>query len=109
LNAALPRWVDEDPVAASKWINQFEPSAEFDAGLAAIAERPRLVRQNPELALEWADNICDRSKRIMTKHAIFTQWAERNRPAAERFAATIQNPDEREMMNQVLRVDSHAN
>jgi hypothetical protein len=59
--------------------------------------------------MEWADNICDRSKRIMTKHAVFTQWAERNRPAAERFAATIQNPDEREMMNQVLRVDSHAN
>jgi hypothetical protein len=108
LNAALPRWVDEDPVAASKWINQFEPSADFDAGLAAIAERPRLVRQNPELAMDWADNICDRSKRIMTKHAVFTQWAERNRPAAERFAAAIQNPDEREMMNQVLRSVGHV-
>lgn len=103
---ALPRWVERDPTAATQWIGGFDPSPDLDAGVAAVASLPSLITQKPEVAMDWAGNITDRAKRIMTKHDIFTQWAGRDLAAARRFAETSRNADDREMMIEALNVIS---
>lgn len=101
LSAALPRWVEKDPAAAMDWIGRFDSSADLDQGAAAVAKLPSLA-QHPETAMEWADTISDRSKRLMTKYEVFNTWT-RNDPAeARKFAENAKDTDERQMMMETL-------
>jgi len=102
LAAALPHWVEKDPAAAMEWIGRFDPSADLDDGMAAVAKLPSIATQHPETAMEWADSISDPAKRLMTKNEVFTSWVQTNPSAAKKFAATAKNPDEREMMLNLL-------
>lgn len=99
---ALPRWVEKDPVAATEWIGRFDPSPELNEGVAAVATLPSLMSQRPELAMEWADNITDQTKRVMAKHTVFANWVLQNQAAARKFAEATRDPHEREMMIEVL-------
>jgi hypothetical protein len=102
LAAALPKWVERDPASATEWLGRHDPSPEFDDGIAAVATRPSLMTDKPESSMEWASNITDRARRLTTKNQIFTHWAERNFSAAERYAKTVKNADDREMMLEVI-------
>lgn len=102
LSVALPHWVEKDPASAMEWIGWFDSSADLDDGAAAVAKLPSLSTQHPETAMEWADTISDRSKRLMTKHDVFYNWAQANPATAKKFAETVKDPDERQMMTEVL-------
>ncbi len=101
-NIALPKWIENDPTAATEWIGNQDPSPDLDTGIAAVATLPAMISQNPRLSFDWADSITDSSQRIMTKHEIFTQWALKDFKAAVEYSRNVKNPDERDMMNEAL-------
>ncbi|MFT3868009.1 MAG: hypothetical protein QM715_05875 [Nibricoccus sp.] len=101
-NVALPKWIEKDPTAATEWIGNQDPSPDLNAGVAAIATLPSMIARNPLLSFDWADSITDSAQRIMTKHEIFTQWAQKDFPAAVEYARNVKNPDERDMMTEAL-------
>lgn len=107
-NVALPKWIEKDPAAATEWIGNQDPSPDLNAGVAAIATLPSMIAQNPRLSFDWADSITDSAQRIMTKHEIFTQWAQKDFQAAVEYARNVKNPDERDMMSEALAGMRHG-
>lgn len=101
LTRALPAWVQKDPSAAMAWIGAAEPGPELDAGIIAVSELPTWT-EKPGAALGWLDNVSDGAKRLMSKHAIFSQWVSRSPAEARRFAEAVRNPADRAMMFDVL-------
>jgi hypothetical protein len=86
-STALRDWAVNDPVAVANWINQAEPSSELDAGIASIATAPQM-RQNPALAVSWAETITARALRSATVAEIVHQWFETDPVAARQYAQT---------------------
>lgn len=85
LGEALRQWIDRDPIAASAWVDQLDPSPDLDGAVAAIATQPFLAAHRPEVALSWAESITDASLRSHTLAAIVREWADTDRAAAARF------------------------
>lgn len=90
LGQALPRWVSRDPVEASKWLDHYDPDPSLDTGVMAIATMPALVKQRPEVSLEWAESIVEPSLRESTLKNLADQWA-RNDPSGFQRALAAQN------------------
>jgi hypothetical protein len=88
ISAALAEWTNQDLPAASAWLNQLEPSAELDAGVAAVATRQPLVARRPETAVNWAESVFDPTLRSQTLTAIVREWAKADHPAAQHYAET---------------------
>lgn len=88
LEQALPRWVSNDPVAASKWIAEFDPSPDLDAGVAAVASLPLLINQRPEVAVQWASNIAEPVLRANVLGSLAREWAQKDPEAVRRFIAS---------------------
>lgn len=63
---ALPRWVEHDPISAATWLEEHGNGPDFDVGVVAVATLPRLVGQNPTLALTLAQSISDAALRTNT-------------------------------------------
>ena len=103
LAISLQRWAGKDPVAALQWINRGDPDPDFDPGIAALAVSDTLIASRPEVAMELTDNICDTTKRILTKSRVFFEWAQRDPVAARRYAEAIEHPDTRETLLQDLK------
>jgi hypothetical protein len=91
LAQALPRWVNDDPVAASNWIANFDPSPDLDFGAAAVATLPAMINQRPEIAANWAENIAEPTLRANTLGAVARQWAKKDPDAVRRFIAERPN------------------
>jgi hypothetical protein len=92
MSQALPQWASHDSLAASEWmINHFEPSADLDAGIAAVATMPNLLDQRPEIAVGWAENIIEPVLRANTLRMIAQSWAQQDSAAIQRFAASTPN------------------
>lgn len=87
LEEALPQWLARDPVAVSGWLDRFEPAAELDAGVSALALLPALARPHPDVALGWAASIVDPELRARTLASVATQWAEVNPFAARQHVS----------------------
>jgi hypothetical protein len=87
LEDALGQWLIRDPAAVSEWLGRFEPTAELDAGVSALALLPALVHPHPDVALGWAAGIVDPALRIRTLARVATQWAEVNPFAARQYVA----------------------
>lgn len=85
LGEAMRQWIDADPVAASAWIEHFEPTRELDNAVAAIAQQPYLAERRPDVALSWAESIVDRGVRASTLAALVQSWGQRDSTAARRF------------------------
>lgn len=85
LGEAMRQWIDADPVAASSWIERFEPSRELDQAVAAIAQQPYLAERRPDVALSWAESIVDRGVRASTLATLVQSWAQRDPAAARRY------------------------
>jgi len=95
LAEALPLWVERDPHGAAEWIAQADRPADVDAGVEAMANLQSLITQQPTLALELAASISDPARRRETQRNVFRQWAQNDRAAAQRFAASAPNPQDR--------------
>ncbi len=103
LAISLQRWAGKDPVAALQWIDRGDPDPDFDPGIAALAVSDTLIASRPEVAMELTDNICDTTKRILTKSRVFFEWALRDPAAARRYAEAIKHPETRETLLQDLQ------
>ena len=103
LAISLQRWAGKDPVAALQWIDRGDPDPDFDPGIAALAVSDTLIASRPEVAMELTDNICDTTKRILTKSRVFFEWALRDPIAARRYAEAIKHPETRETLLQDLQ------
>ena len=88
LGSALSEWANQDLAAASVWLNQLEPSPDFDAGVAAVATREPLVTYRPDTAVNWAESIFDPTLRVQTLTRIVNEWARVDRVAAQHYAET---------------------
>jgi hypothetical protein len=102
LGEALRQWVDLDPVAASSWLDRFEPSPDLDGAVAAIALQPFLAEKRPDVSLSWAESITEPRLRSQTLAAIAREWARADRAAALRFvhaSTEIQGEDRADLLN----------
>lgn len=99
LNDGLAQWVNRDPVAASAWMEKFDPSPDLDAGAAAVAVAPALVARKPDVAASWAESITNPELRASTLIELIRLWAERDSAAARRYAASspAMTPETREL------------
>ena len=84
LSGAIGFWADSDPAAAAAWINQNDPGASSDTGVAEIALSPQL-RQQPELAANWAESIFNPGLRLDTLAAVIEKWAAVDFSSAENY------------------------
>ncbi|MFT3868259.1 MAG: hypothetical protein QM715_07160 [Nibricoccus sp.] len=88
LKMGLEQWVHLNPVAASAWMEKFDPAPDLDAGAAAIAVAPALVEKKPDIAVSWAESITDPELRANTLLDLIQLWAQHDPNAARRYAST---------------------
>jgi hypothetical protein len=104
LDEALPHWIEKDPIAASEWITQNDSgTAEFDAGISAIANLQSLVTEKPTSAMALAGNISDPAKREHTLRAVFRQWATNDPSSARHFIDSTANAADRAALENELK------
>jgi hypothetical protein len=87
LSRALTFWADNDPAAAATWINQNNPGAQSDPGVAEIAMSPQMA-QEPDVAASWAKTIVDPNLRFQTLASIMRTWSQFNPAAAREYLET---------------------
>jgi hypothetical protein len=100
LEATIRAWSERDLVAASDWLNEFEPQPDYDLAVAAIANSEPLCLYQPETALSWAESITTSATRWEVTSFVVTLWAQRNPPAARLYIETsaVLTPEERTRM-----------
>jgi hypothetical protein len=85
LRAALCNWANTEPGATSAWIARLAPCPELDAGTAAVATSPEILRQ-PNTAINWAKRIVDENLRSSTMAAVLRDYANRDSYSALHYA-----------------------
>jgi hypothetical protein len=84
---AVPRWVEQDPTAAVNWINQHAGDADLDSGIAAVANLPGIVKNQPTVAIDLAKSISDAPLRENTLQNLVLRWAQSDAASAGQFVA----------------------
>ena len=85
MQQALTQWMTHDPDAATQWVMRFDPGTEFDLSAATVATSPKLIAQQPAIALGWAQSILEPALRESTLTTLAHEWAGQNRAAAQRL------------------------
>ena len=83
---AISEWAQKDAVAAGQYLQQLGPSPEFDRARQDYAQR--VVRNDPEGAIAWAQSITDEQRRNDTTRDVLRSWVQRDAPAAQAWAQT---------------------
>jgi hypothetical protein len=82
---AVVVWAEHDIVAASDWLDRFDPQPDNDAAVATIATSHKVVNQNPDVALSWAESIINPEQRVDAIRQIAQQWGQKNQAAAQQY------------------------
>jgi hypothetical protein len=85
MTMALTYLADHDLEAATKWLNTYGDGPEFDWNIFGIATQPNVVRQDPEVAIEWAVSISQPEIREDGLVEIISQWMLNNPDEAIRY------------------------
>jgi hypothetical protein len=99
LAEALPLWLERYPEEAAAWILKNDTGAEFDTGLAALANQQSLLKSRPDTALDLASDISDPARRTETMRSVFQQWASRDPHAARAYLERSTNPADRSTLS----------
>ena len=102
LAEALPLWLERYPEEAAAWIQKNDTGAEFDSGLAAIANQQSLLKSRPAAALDLAGDISDPARRTETMRSVFQQWAARDPRAARAYLDRSSSAADRVALSAVL-------
>jgi hypothetical protein len=102
LSEALPLWLERYPEEAAAWIQKNDTGAEFDAGLAALANQQSFLKSSPAAALTLAADISDPTKRTETMRSVFQQWAARDPLAARAYLDRSASATDRVTLSAVL-------
>jgi hypothetical protein len=78
-------WVEEDYLAAGKWLTQLPEGPAKTPAIKAYAEA--VAAYDPETAVQWAMTISDESARKATLMAIHNNWPTEDADGAASFAA----------------------
>lgn len=78
-------WVDEDFLAAGKWLTQLPDGPIKIPAVKAYAES--VAAYEPEVAIQWAMTIADENARRATLVAIHDNWPSGDEEGAAKFAA----------------------
>lgn len=95
LAESLPLWLERHPEQAAAWIQANDTGAEFDAGLAALANQQSFLKSSPDAALTLAADIADPAKRTEAQRSVFGQWAARDPKAARAYLDRSANTADR--------------
>lgn len=87
LASVLLRWRERDVAAAGDWLNSIPRTLDHDAAVAAIANYPPLMQDDPALAVTWAWRVTAPTLRWDTLRSAIRHWAFRDEPAARRYIA----------------------
>ncbi len=74
-------WMRSDPAAASTWLGEQPAGEAKDRGIVAMLEG-RELREQPEIAVAWADTISDEKLRGDTVYSSTLRWLADDREAA---------------------------
>ncbi len=85
MQQALTQWMNHDVESAAKWVMRFDPGPEFDLSASTVATNPKLIVQQPAVALGWAQSILEPALRETTLTTLARQWAGSDRGAARRL------------------------
>ena len=103
LGQALESWVQLDPVATAKWINDnsSQLGADLDAGMQAVATVNEL---NPNVAVGWAEGINDENLRSQALTDVLRNWVQTDFAAAKNYFDTTQNllPADRRQISEII-------
>lgn len=91
MNEGLQHWINADPAAASAWMDNNDPTADLDSGVAAAATNPHLIAEDPNAAIQRATRISDPKQRAQALADIISQWSKHDPEAAKRYAASSQD------------------
>ena len=75
------QWMRSDSVAASTWLGEQPEGDAKDRGISALL-RDRSVREDPELAVAWADSISNQEMRSEQVERSARSWLASDRAAA---------------------------
>lgn len=87
MTQAIPNWAEHDPAAAAQWLNQFDPSPDFDQAINRIATHPDAMK-DVNAAVTWANSIFDTELQVQTLTRILANWKDRDAAAAFRYLET---------------------
>jgi hypothetical protein len=102
LAEALPLWLERHPEEAATWIQENDTGAEFDSGLAALANQQSFLKSSPAAALTLAADISDPIRRTETMRSVFQQWAARDPLAARAYINRSASAADRVTLSAVL-------
>lgn len=85
LEAALDRWIQNEPVAAAAWLERRPASPERDRALATLLARTDTAVRSTATALTWANQIVDPQLRVETTIRVVREMAADNEPLAQAY------------------------
>ena len=88
LDEALRLWIERDLPAASRWLDQREPSHDTDLAVSLIATHRALAVRHPDVAISWAESIAEPMLRSRTLARVVQAWTDSDPVAATRYART---------------------
>ena len=83
------RWISESPDEAADFINQREPSPDFDVAIADYVTRSK--RQDPEASMGWAVDIFDPELRTSAINEVSKVWQQIDSNGLLEWRETWQN------------------
>jgi hypothetical protein len=90
-NSALVEvWSEVDAESAVAWLASKPKGPQIDGAAGRLALS--LVREDPEMAMEWALAITAPESRAKTTREVVRQWKQRNPDAARAFASKSSDP-----------------
>ena len=95
-NSALVEvWSELDAESAAAWLSSKPKGPAIDGAAGRLAMS--LVREDPEMAMEWALAISAPESRNETAREVARQWKQRNPDAARAYSSKISSPSVSEM------------
>ena len=90
-NSALVEvWSEVDAESAAAWLSSKPKGPAIDGAAGRLALS--LVREDPEMAMEWALAITAPESRTDTAREVARQWKQRNPAAASAYSSKMSSP-----------------
>jgi hypothetical protein len=82
----VSEWAQKDAIAAGNYLTQFGAAPDLDRARQEYAQR--VVRNDPEGAIAWAQAITEEKRRTDTTQELLNSWVRRDQQAAQTWAQT---------------------
>ena len=94
LDKAIDNWSLQDPAGMAAWLNTLPPGDEFDFGVAMMIIRTDGANRDPDLAMQWVENIKDSAIQQASLRRVLSEWRQSDPNAAQQYAVNATWLDE---------------